>query len=115
MKIKTPVTVADNSPPDLIKHLQAVTDDIRSILKGGLSFADGQLPFQYREVNVVSGQPTILYIQKPYTTIGAIPVQSYGVNILSWSVNTQNGKLTITVNLSVQSAKIGFLMVGASV
>lgn len=113
MKVKTPVTAPDNTT-DMVKHVQAMTDDVRNILYGGLSFVDAQLPFQYREVNVTSGEPTILYIQSPYTTIGAIPVQSYGAIINSYSVNTTNGKLSIIVNLNVSKAKIGFLMIGAS-
>lgn len=119
MRIKTPQQIVDptrKTSQDVMNHIQAMTDDLRTILLGGLSFSDKQLPFQYREVTVTSGQPTVLYIQSPYTTIGALPVQTYGVTINSWSVNTYNSKLSITVNFDGQAtAKIGFLMIGASV
>jgi hypothetical protein len=118
MKIKTPYQIVDSTrkvPQDVLNHVQNMTDDLRGILLGGLSFSDKQLPFQYREVTVTTGQPTILYIQAPYTTIGAIPVQTYGVNIISWNVNMLNSKLSITVNFEGTTAKIGFLMIGASI
>lgn len=117
MKIKTPNQILDpnqKTSEDLIKQIQNIADDVKGILKGGLSMGDAQLPFQYREVNVTSGQPTFLTIQAPYSIIGAYPIQTYGKVVTGFSTNIGN---TYTVTLtfsstSAQSGKVGFLVVG---
>lgn len=118
MKIKTPTQIYDTSnkiPEDFIRQVQAVADDVRTILKGGLSFIDRQLPFQYQEAFITSGQPFILNIQNPYQIIGCIPIQTNGNVIESFSTNTLNGVFSITLNLSNSTTgRIGFLTVGTN-
>jgi len=111
MKIKTPPIV---SVPNMPSHVQALTDDMRTILRGGLSFSDAQLPFQVVTVNVTSGQPINLSIQSPYTIVGCFPINTNGISISSFQTNSTNGIFTATLTLSVTTAtSISFLVVGA--
>jgi hypothetical protein len=118
MKTKTPSQVNDQSSKtsrDVLNHIQAITDDVRNILSGGLSMFDKQLPFQTRSVFVTSGQPNYLTIQAPYTTVGCIPIQTNGAVINSFSSSLNNGQFSITVNMNVSTAQIVFLMIGSNV
>lgn len=110
MKIKTPPQVTNLT---LQSHVQAITDDIRGILKGGLSIIDSQLPFQFQTKTVTSGAPLILSIPSPYTVVGCIPIQTNGSTILSFKTNLSNGILTVTVTLDVTNSNIVFLVIGA--
>lgn len=115
MKIKSSPQVSDytgSTSSDIIRHIQAVTDDVRNILKGGLSFSDGQLPFQISTVNVQNNVPVILTIQYPFTIKGCIPIQTNGATISGFKTNNQNGVFTVTVTMDVTNASISFLTVG---
>jgi hypothetical protein len=116
MKVKTQPRIVDPTntvSTDILKQLQAVVDDVRAIGKGGLSFSDAQLPFQYREVNVISGVPTILSIQAPFSILGCIPIQTFGNKITSFQSNIVNNKFNVTIELDISSSLIGFLLVGS--
>lgn len=116
MKIKTQPRFLDPTNSlvsDVVKQLQAVVDDVRLIGKGGLSFADAQLPFQYREVNIISGLPTILSIQAPYSILGCYPIQTYGVNVTSFQTNIVNNKFNVTIIVDKSPTLIGFLLIGS--
>lgn len=118
MKTKTPSQVSDPSgktPLDVLNHVQAITDDVRNILSGGLSMFDKQLPFQIRSVFVTSGQPNYIVIQAPYTTVGCFPIQTNSATILSMSSNQNNSQFSITLNMDVTTAQIVFLIVGTNV
>lgn len=117
MKIKSPQQVVDSkhsTSQDILRHLQAVTDDVRGILSGGLSFTDRQLPFEIRQVNVVNNEPVQLLIQSPYTIVGAIPIQTNGAIINSFS-SQNNGRYSITLNMNVNTAQIVFLIIGVNI
>lgn len=118
MKTKSPAQVSDATNslhPDVIKHIQAVTDDVRAILNGGLSFIDRQLPFQIRSVFVTSGQSNILVMQSPYTIVGCLPIQTGGAIINSFSSNLNNNQFTITLTMNVTTAQIVFLLIGNNI
>lgn len=116
MRIKTQPRLVDPSNKinsDLIKELQAIVDDVRGIGAGGLSFDDAQLPFQYREVSVISGQSISMSIQAPYSIIGCIPIQTFGSTISSFQTNIVNNKFNIILNMDISPSKIGFLLIGS--
>lgn len=116
MKIKTPPHIYDNqTSPNVLGHIQAMTDDLRDVLAGGLSFYDKQLPFQIRSVNVISGQAVPLIMQAPYIIAGAYPILTNGAEIISSSSTLINGRYNITLTMNVNSAQIVFLMVGTNV
>lgn len=117
MKIRTPAQIVDSSnktPQDVLRHVQNITDDVRQILKGGLSMSDAQLPFQQVSVFVTNNVPAVLYIQSPYSIIGCIPIQTNGVIINSFQTNINNGIFTVTLSMNVQTANIVFLTVGTN-
>lgn len=109
MKTKSPPQVTEQS---MLTHVQAVTDDVRSILKGGLSFLDGQLPFQVVTVNITSGQPSNISINAPFSIVGCIPINTSGAQILNFITRPINNVFTVTLTLNVTSASIKFLVVG---
>lgn len=116
MKIKSSPQVVDSrniTSPDILKHIQSITDDVRGILSGGLSFIDKQLPFEIRQVTVTNNQPVQLLIQSPYTIIGAIPIQTNGATINNIT-SQNNGRFSITLNMNVNTAQIVFLIIGVS-
>lgn len=116
MKIKTQPRIVDSTNKtsvDIVKQLQAMTDDVRGILQGGLSFSDAQLPFQYREVTVTSGKPTVLTIQSPYSILGCIPIQTYGAVISGFQSAIVNNKFNVTITMDLPTSTIGFLLVGS--
>jgi hypothetical protein len=118
MKIKSPAQVSDpdkKTSPSILKHIQAVTDDVRGILEGGLSFNDKQLPFQVRSVFVTSGQPIFLTMQAPYIILGCYPILTNGAIVNNFTSTFNNGKFSITLNMNVMTAQIVFLMVGNNV
>lgn len=117
MKTKTPFQVKDPEnkvPQDVIRHVQAMTDDVRQILSGGLSFADRQLPFQYVQIFVTSGQPTVFNMYPPFSLIGCIPIQTNGITITSFSSINVNGRYTATITMNQPTGTIGFLLVGVN-
>lgn len=106
---------------ELLKQIQNIADDMIMISKGGLNFSDKQLPFQYREVQVVSGQPFILVMPSPYTLRGCIPILTFGNTVTSFSTDISNNRFTMTLNLqppagqlvtNPYTTKIGLLMIG---
>ncbi len=117
MKIKTPPQIRDlmnKTSQDVLNHIQAMTDDVRGILSGGLNFFDKQLPFEVRTVTVTSGQVNYMTIQSPYSTIGAIPIMTNGANILSMSSQNSN-RFSITLTMDVNIAQIVFLIIGTNI
>lgn len=118
MKIKSPTQVSD---PDnktshaVLKHIQAVTDDVRGILQGGLSFIDRQLPFQTRSIFVTSGQAVTFTMQSPYVITGCYPILTNGAVINSFNSTLNNGKLSITLNMDVTTSQIIFLLIGNNI
>lgn len=116
MKIKTQPRIIDSSNQlhqDVLKQLQSVVDDVRSIGKGGLSFDDAQLPFQYREVMVTNNVPVSFIMQQPYSILGCIPIQTFGTTVLSYKSIIANNQFNVILGLSTASSLIGFLMIGS--
>ncbi len=117
MKIKTPAQVYDDehkTSPQIIKHMQALTDDVRTILKGGLSFGDTQLPFQVQTIQITSGKPTQLAMPGPFNIVGCTPIQTGGAVISSFQSKLSNGIFTVTLVMDVTLANISFLLVGVN-
>lgn len=117
MKIKSPPQVLDttgHTSRDIVKHIQAVTDDVRQILSGGLSFKDNQLPFQIVQKTVSNNIPVQLSISKPYTVSGAYPIQTGTSTVLTFKSSISNGILSVTLTMDISPAQISFLVVGTS-
>lgn len=116
MKTITPALFVDPSKKTseaATRHIQSLTDDMRGVLAGGLSFFDKQLPFEYREISVISGVQNFIFMQAPYTIKGCIPIQSNGATILNFQSNFINNKFSVTLTLDTTSPiVIGFLLIG---
>lgn len=116
MKIKTPARINDSSRQtshDVLSHVQAMTDDLRTIMNGGLSFSDGQLPFQVQKIFVTNNVTFNISMNAPFTIVGCVPIQTYGINILSFKTRLENNRtLNVTITLDVPSSNIDILMIG---
>lgn len=118
MRIKTPPFYSDplnKTDVNTASHIQALTDDVHNILAGGLSMADGQLPFQIKKLQVYSGQPVSLAMQRGFSIIGCLPIFSGGARILGFSTNLTSNGFTITLTLDTANPVfISFLLIGTS-
>jgi hypothetical protein len=115
MKITTPAHIVDStgkSSEEIVKQIQAIADDVRGILAGGLSFQSKQLPFELRSVMVTSGTPIILTMAAPYTIKGCHPINTNGSTITNFVTNVINDQFTCTITCSPSPTKMVLMMTG---
>jgi hypothetical protein len=100
-----------DSNPDLVQHIQMMTDNLASVITRGLSY-DSNLNSRIVKINVVSGRSFTLNAPELSGVVGASIINTNGAIVKEFRYqSTTRGELETVLTLDKDST-ITFLLIG---